>query len=299
MNNVTGILLIIVAMAGFSLEDMFIKQLSAHMPVGQILVMLGLGSGLVFVIWAKIQGHRILAAPNWRWQPVVRASTEAFAAVSFATALSIVDISIVAAVFQAMPLVVTMGAALFLGEEVGWRRWSAILVGFAGVLLIVRPGLEGFEPGVLLVLISVVAVAARDLMTRVMDTAVPSAVVSSQAFGSLLLAGLVMLAILPGAPVALEPVHWAMMLGGIVFGVLAYASIVTATRIGDAAVVTPFRYSRLVFSIAIGVVVFGETPDALTLTGSGLIIASGLYSFLRERRLAKVGRETAASQLAA
>ncbi|MFS4582834.1 DMT family transporter [Phaeobacter sp. C3_T13_0] len=287
MNNVTGILLVIFAMAGFSLEDMFIKQLAQSVPVGQILMMLGFGSGTVFVIWAKLQGHRVLAPRNWRWQPVLRASTEALAAVSFASALAVVDISTVAAVFQAMPLAVTVGAALFLGEDVGWRRWSAILVGFAGVLMIVRPGLAGFEPGVLLVLISVVAVAARDLMTRVMDSAVPSAVVSSQAFGSVIPAGLVMLLILPGDPVVLQGGQWGMLLGGIIFGVVGYYGIVTATRIGDAAVITPFRYSRLVFSTLIGMVIFAEQPDLMTLIGSALIIGSGLYTFLRERRLSR------------
>ncbi|KXF90794.1 DMT family transporter [Phaeobacter inhibens] len=294
MNNVTGILLVILAMAGFSLEDMFIKQLAQSVPVGQILMMLGLGSGTVFVIWAKLQGHRVLAPRNWRWQPVLRASLEALAAVSFASALAVVDISTVAAVFQAMPLAVTVGAALFLGEDVGWRRWSAILVGFAGVLMIVRPGLAGFEPGVLLVLISVVAVAARDLMTRVMDSAVPSAVVSSQAFGSVIPAGLVMLLVLPGEPVALQGGQWGMLLGGVIFGVLGYYGIVAATRIGNAAVITPFRYSRLVFSTLIGVVVFAEAPDGMTLMGSALIIGSGLYTFLRERRLARHAARAAA-----
>ncbi|CRL13889.1 DMT family transporter [Phaeobacter italicus] len=290
MNNVTAILLIIVSMAGFTLEDTVIKQLAKTMPVGQILVMLGIGSGAVFVIWAKLQGHRVLARHNWRWRPVLRASTEALAAVSFATALATVDISTVAAVFQAMPLAVTMGAALFLGEEVGWRRWSAILVGFLGVLMIVRPGLAGFEPNVLLVLVAVVAVAARDLMTRVMDSAVPSTVVSSQAFGSLVVGGMVMLWTLPGEPVALGQNDWLLLAAGIGFGVLAYSCIVTATRIGDAAVVTPFRYTRLVFSIAVGVVIFGEQPDMMTLGGSALIIGSGLYAFVRERRLARRAR---------
>lgn len=287
MNNINGILLVIGAMAAFTLEDMFIKTLSEGLPVGQILILLGLGSGSVFAVLAKLQGHRIFAPRAWRRMPVLRALTEALAAVSFATSLALVDISVVAAVFQATPLVITMGAALFLGEQVGWRRWSAILVGFAGVLMIIRPGLSGFEPAALLVLVSVGAVAARDLLTRVMDSAVPSTVVSFQAFAAVIPAAALLLVLTPGDARALEGGETLMMLGGVLFGVLGYYGIVSAMRVGDASAVTPFRYTRLVFSLLAGVIMFNERPDAMTLAGAGLIIASGLYTFLRERRLAR------------
>ncbi|MEP2715212.1 DMT family transporter, partial [Pseudophaeobacter sp.] len=178
-------------------------------------------------------------------------------------------------------------AALFLGEQVGWRRWSAICVGFAGVLMIVRPGLEGFDPSVFLVLFAVLAIAARDLLTRFVDTTVSSAVVSFQAFASLIVAGGLLLVFTSGEPTAVDGRQALMMLGGIIFGVGGYYAIVIATRIGDASAITPFRYSRLLFSILVGVVVFGERPDAMTLGGAALIIASGLYTFLRERRLVR------------
>ncbi|MGR3759102.1 DMT family transporter [Roseobacteraceae bacterium NS-SX3] len=295
MNNLNGILLVIAAMAAFTMEDMFIKQLSAALPVGQILVLLGLGSGAVFAALAKFQGHRLFMPRAWAPLPVLRASMEAAAAVSFATSLSLADISVVAAVFQSTPLMITMGAALFLGEQVGWRRWSAILAGFAGVLMIIRPGLDGFEPSALLVLVSVLAVAARDLMTRVMDTAVPSTVVSFQAFASVVLAGGALLLLTPGEARMLAGAEWPMMAGGVLFGVMGYYGIVSAMRIGDASAVMPFRYTRLVFSMLAGILVFGERPDALTLAGAGLIIASGLYTFLRERRLARAERLAAAA----
>lgn len=222
---------------------------------------------------------------------------------AFASALAVVDISTVAAVFQALPLVITMGAALFLGEQVGWRRWSAICVGFAGVLLIVRPGLDGFDPSVLLVLFAVLAIAARDLLTRLVDTTVSSAVVSFQAFASLIAAGGLLLAFTPGEATAIDGRQALMMLGGIAFGVAGYYAIVVATRIGDASAITPFRYSRLLFSILVGVLVFGERPDALTLAGATLIIGSGLYTFVRERRLVRraqrQARDIASGQAAA
>jgi drug/metabolite transporter (DMT)-like permease len=288
VNNLNGILFVIVSMAAFTMEDMFIKRLSGEMPVGQILVLLGIGSGAVFAAVALFRGDKLFAPAAWRGVVLLRTGAEGLAAMAFATALSLVDISTVAAVFQALPLVITMGAALFLGERVGWRRWSAICVGFVGVLLIVRPGLEGFDPSVFLVLFAVLMVAARDLLTRLVDTAVSSAVVSFQAFASMVVAGGLLLVFTSGEATAVDRSQALMMLGGIVFGVVGYYAIVLATRIGDAAAITPFRYSRLLFSILVGVLVFGERPDALTLGGAALIIGSGLYTFVRERRLARL-----------
>lgn len=299
MNNLHGILLVIASMAAFTLEDMFIKQMAGSLPVGEILICLGLGCGLIFAVMAKLQGNALFAPRAWRLKPVLRAGTEAVSAMGFASALALVDISTVAAVFQATPLVITMGAALFLGEDVGWRRWLAICTGFAGVLLIIRPGLDGFEPAALLVIVAVLGVAARDLMTRVMDSAVPSSVVSFQAYLSLVLAGGLLLAFTPGEARMLEGGEYGMMLGGIVFGVMGYYGIVVAMRIGDASAVTPFRYTRLLFSILVGVIVFGERPDTLTLAGASLIIGSGLYTFVREQRLARRARRAAAAAAAA
>ncbi len=294
MNNLHGILLVIASMAFFTLEDMFIKRLSGSLPVGQILILLGMICALVFALLAKSQRAALFAPAAWKVKPVMRAATEMVSAMAFATALARVEISTVAAVFQATPLVITMGAALFLGEDVGWRRWLAICTGFAGVLLIIRPGLDGFEPAALLVVIAVLGVAARDLLTRTMNSAVPSSVVSFQAYITLIPAGALLLAFTPGDAQMLEGVEWGMLLGGSLFGVLGYYGIVVAMRVGDAAAVTPFRYTRLLFSILVGVVVFGERPDALTLAGAALIIGSGLYTFVREQRLARQARRRAA-----
>ncbi|MCW9044121.1 MAG: DMT family transporter [Pseudopelagicola sp.] len=287
MNNVTGILLVIFSMASFTMEDMFIKTLSSDLPTGQILLILGIGSASVFALLATARGQNIFARAAWRPLPVLRAACEAVAAMAFASALALVEISTVAAVFQAMPLAITMGAALFLGEQVGWRRWSAIALGFCGVLLIIRPGLDGFDPNTLLVLISVAAVALRDLITRRIDVAVSSFVVSFQGFASLIVVAPVMLALTPGGAAALSPSHVLQISGAILFGVIGYWGIVTAMRVGEASVVAPYRYTRLLFSIITGVLVFGERPDLLTLIGASLIIGTGLYTFLRERALAR------------
>ncbi|MDF1670629.1 MAG: DMT family transporter [Roseovarius sp.] len=287
MNNLNGIMLIIMAMAAFTLEDAFIKQLSGTIPVGQILIFLGIGSASIFAIAAWIKRKRLFTPAAWRAPFLFRSGAEALAAMCFATSLSLVDISVVAAVFQATPLAITMGAALFLGEDVGWRRWSAIIVGFLGVLLIIRPGLEGFDPAALLVVGSVIAVAARDLITRHIDPNVDSTVVSFQGFAVMLIAGPLLLLITNQSLETLNPVEWKMMLGGVIFGAIGYYGIVRAMRIGEASAITPFRYSRLIFSIIVGVIIFDEQPDMLTLIGAALIIGTGLYTFLRERQLVK------------
>ncbi len=285
MNNIKGILLVIASMAGFTLEDAFIKQLSTTISTGQILLIVGLSGSFLFAMMAKMKGHRIFIKRFWTPLTLTRATTEAFAALAFVTSLALVPLSTVAAVFQSTPLVITMGAALFLKEQVGWRRWTAIIIGFLGVLIIIRPGLNSFDPNVLFVLIAVFFVAARDLMTRFIPADIPSTVVSSQGFGAPMFAGIAALLFYsePLAPVGSLEIYY--FIGAVVFGVAGYYAIVAAMRVGDASAVTPFRYTRLLFSLLVGIIVFKEQPDQLTLLGAAIIIATGLYTFLRERRL--------------
>ncbi len=287
MNNVHGILLVVVAMAAFALEDMFIKHLSVSVSTGQIMVVLGVVCGLVFVLMSLATRKRIFDPVAWKPLPLARAGTEAVGALTFVTALSLVDLSIVAAVFQALPLAVTMGAALFLGEKVGWRRWSAIGFGFMGVLMIIRPGFSGFQPESLFVVATVIAIAARDLITRQLDVRVASSVVAMQAYVAVALSGAALMVIFAQPVVPLETAQIGPYLGAVGFGVIGYYGIVTAMRIGEASALTPFRYTRLIFSIAAGMLMFGERPDAITLVGATLIMGSGMYTFIRERRLAR------------
>ncbi|WP_170788986.1 DMT family transporter [Ruegeria lacuscaerulensis] len=288
MNNVNGILLVVGAMAAFALEDMFIKHLSASVPTGQIMILLGAVCGLIFAVMTVVTRKRIFDRAAWRPLPLVRAVSEGVGAIAFVTALALVDLSTVAAVFQALPLAVTVGAALFLGEQVGWRRWSAVFVGFLGVLMIIRPGLAGFQPETLLVVISVVCIAARDLITRRLDADIASSVVAMQAYVAAILGGLVLVVVQTQSLVPIAGPQMGPLIGAVLFSVLGYYGIVTAMRVGDASALTPFRYTRLVFSITAGMIMFGERPDLMTIAGASLILGSGLYTFLRERRLARV-----------
>ncbi len=290
MNNFKGILLMLIAMAGFTMEDLFMKKLSVNLSTGQILIILGFGSSLVFALMAKSKGYKLTAKIFWSKGMIIRQFAEGIAAVAFITSLTLVPLSTVAAVFQATPLVITMSAALFLGEAVGWRRWLAIIVGLIGVLIIIRPGLKSFDPNVGYVLIAVLFVTVRDLITRKLPMNVPSTIVSFQAFASLIIAGGILTFLNDQKIVGLDENQIYFVLGGIIFGVIGYYCIVASTRIGEAGVVTPFRYSRLLFAIIIGFLFFNERPDFLTLLGASIVIMTGIYTVLRERYLARRSR---------
>lgn len=292
MHNLRGIALVVFAMAAFAIEDAIVKGLTSRIPVGEVLAVLGLGGSLVFLAIAGPSGRAWIVRGLHHPSVLVRALSEGASGASFATALSLVPISTVAAVFQVTPLAVTAGAAIFLAEPVGWRRWSAVLVGFAGVLLIIRPGFEGFQPATALVLVSVVSVAFRDLVTRRLPAEVPSVAVSFHGFFVVFVTGLGMIA-LSGGAVSPTPPELAGMGAIVITGAAGYYAIVASMRLADASALMPFRYSRLIFSLLIGVVVFAEHPDALTLIGAGVVLAAAFYTFLRERRLAMRDRTAA------
>ncbi|KHA52590.1 DMT family transporter [Sulfitobacter geojensis] len=287
MDNIRGAVLMVLSMLGFAGEDMFIKLLSDAASVGQILVMLGLGGATVFGTIVVIQRKPLFSRDMISAPIGLRALGEMIGTIAFVSALSLTPISSASAILQATPLVVTLGAALFLNEPVGWRRWSAICVGLFGVLLIIRPGMDSFEVLSLLAVVAVFMLALRDLATRRTPSTISTMQLSFLGFLVLVPAGLgLMLA--TGTPfVRFAGTQWVYFLSALTIGLFAYYAIVAAMRVGEVSFVTPFRYSRLVFALVIGVSVFNESPDALTLIGATIIVASGIYTVWRERRVAQ------------
>jgi drug/metabolite transporter (DMT)-like permease len=215
---------------------------------------------------------------------LTRAVGEIVGTVCFISAIVFTPLSTASAILQATPLVVTLGAALFLGETVGWRRWAAIAVGFMGVLMIIRPGLDGFSPLSLFALGGVFGLALRDISTRKISANLSTMQLSFLGFLVLIPAGVVML-LVTGQPLAPMDMRLAgLMIASISIGVFAYYGIVAAMRVGEVSFVTPFRYSRLIFAMIIGVSFFGERPDGYTLLGGAIIVASGIYTVWRERK---------------
>lgn len=281
-DNFRGILLMVAAMAGFAIEDMFIKWAAADLPTGQILLMLGLAGTPVFAAMARREGKRTFTAEAWNPGVIWRNLGEMIGTLGFVTALALTPLTTATAIFQAAPLAVTLGAALFLGEQVGWRRWSAIFAGFIGVMIIIRPGLDGFQTASLWSVLAVIGLSIRDVATRRIPASISTTQISAWGFMAVGLLGAMMLSVSGGAHVP-GPAQAGYMAGALFFGIVAYWMITQAMRLGEVSAITPFRYSRLVFAMVIGVVIFGERPDALTLLGAAIIIASGLYTFWRER----------------
>ena len=291
MDNLRGSLFMILAMALFAVEDMLIKQMSAQISIGQIFIILGAGGALSFIALAHLQRMPLWTPMLWHPALLARTAAEVIGSIGFVTALSRTDISTASAVIQSVPLIVTLGAALFLGEAVGWRRWTAIAVGFVGVLLIIRPGLDGFEPAGLFALLGAFGLAVRDLLTRLAPPKASSAHFSVLAFVAFIPTGLGLMFAGGDGLVTPDALNTARIACAIVIGVIAYIAIITATRTGDVATVAPFRYSRIVFALIIGTIVFGERPDVWMLIGTLIVVGSGLYTLWRESRAAALHPE--------
>ncbi|WP_179379616.1 DMT family transporter [Jannaschia marina] len=280
-----GAMMMIAAMACFAVEDAFIKGLAGVFSPAQIIWMLGLGGTLAFAVWLALSGKGAWSPLYLHRRVLLRSVFEVFGTLCFVSALAAIPLALASAVIQATPLVVAMGAALFLRARVGWRRWLAILIGFGGVLVILRPGGASFDQATLLAVGGMLGLAARDLATRTMPAEISGARLSLHAFAALVPAGLILQA-LSGAPVvvpnALQAGILALCVG---IGMLGYLTIVAATRLGDISVVSSFRYSRMLFALIVGGLAFGERPDLWTLVGVGIVIATGLYTLIREARL--------------
>jgi len=274
----------ILAMAGFAFEDLFIKTLSAHLPVSEIIIILGSTGSIIFLIIAKLQRAPIVHKDLLNRHVITRTVFELFGALFFVIAIALTPLSSASAILQITPLLVTIGAAVFFRENVGWRRWTAVLIGFIGVLLILRPGFGSFMPASIFALLGAMFLAGRDLATRAMEVKLPSVTIALYAFLAFGISGIF---IMPfnSAMIALTSTDIMYFIGASVFGVIAYYSLVIASRIGEMSVISPFRYSRIVFAMLLSILVLKENPDSLTLIGATIIVASGLYTFLRENVL--------------
>jgi len=289
LDNLRGSLFMVLAMACFSIEDAFIKAAAKTVPLGEILFLFGLFGTAIFILLTLHRGEKIFH-PAILSRPIfIRSLCEIVGRLFFSISLVLIPLSSLSAILQATPLVVVTGAAIFFGEKVGWRRWSAILIGFVGVLMIVRPGLDGFQPASLFAVIGTLGFAGRDLATRAAPKVLSNIQLGVYGFFILMPTGLLILffndesanLVLPSTIASLQ------ILGTILFGFTAYYSLTIAMRIGDVSIITPFRYTRLVFALLIGITLFGERPDTLTIIGSAVIIVGGIYTLLRSKSLNK------------
>ncbi|MEM7719856.1 MAG: DMT family transporter [Pseudomonadota bacterium] len=282
-DNRRGAALMTASMTAFTINDAFVKLLGDDLPFFQFLLLRTIGASfLIFIlayrsnalVWPKSSRDRRLIA--------MRSLAEMAAAYFFLTALIHMPIANVTAILQVLPLTVALGAALFLGEHVGWRRFAAIGIGFVGVYLIVRPGADGFSIYALYALLAVLAVTVRDLAARRLSPEVPSLTVSLAAVLTILAFSIVGAVNTEWQPMV--PVDWLWLAGSIVTILGGYLFSVSAMRVGEIGFVAPFRYTSLLVALVLGFLVFGDWPDQLTLIGAAIVVATGLFTLWRERR---------------
>lgn len=279
--NLAGSLWMIAAMAAFALEDAFVKQAALRLPVSEILVLFGLGGALAF--WALAAFNREHVFRREVISPVmqVRFGFELVGRLFYILALALTPLSATTVILQATPIFVVLGAALFFGEKVGWRRWTAILVGLVGVIIVLKPDSGSFTPLSLLAVIGMLGFSGRDLASRAAPASLSTNVLGFYGFVTILIAGLLFGLWEQPVFVAPPPNSIFALLAAVFFGIFAYTALMKAMRTGEIATVAPFRYSRLLFGVLLGVVWFGETVDTQMLIGCGIIVGSGLFILWR------------------
>ncbi len=283
-DNTRGALFMMGSMTAFTINDAFMKALSDELPLFQALFVRGLATVICLSVLCAVMGQLRFSLTRRDWGLLLlRAIGEVGGAYFFITALFHLPIANVSAILQALPLTVSLAAAVFLREALGWRRVTAICVGFCGVLLIVRPGGADFNIYSLYALAAVACVTLRDVVVRRLSPDVPSVLVALIAAIAVMVFGGFASLLIEWQPFTVKA---SLQLGGsALFIIFGYVFSVAAMRVGEIGFVAPFRYTSLLVALVLGVVVFGAWPSGLTLVGAFVVVATGLFTLYRERRL--------------
>lgn len=283
-NNTRGALLMMGAMCTYTVNDAFMKMATTHVPLFQAIMVRGIGAVICLAVMCHVLGQFRFSLTRQDWGLIIlRTASEVAGTYFFLTALIHMPIANISAILQALPLSVALGAAIFLREPLGWRRLSAICVGFIGVLLIIQPGGADFNSYSLYALITVLCVTVRDLVVRRMSHDAPPVFVALAAA-----IGVAGLGCVGSAFIDLEPLTGKAGLQiacATLFLICGYIFSVTAMRSGDIGFVAPFRYTSLLVALILGVLFFGEWPNLPTLIGAIIVVATGLFTLYRESKL--------------
>ena len=283
--NMRSAILIMTSMTAFTVNDALMKLAAPGLPFFQQVFLRGCMITLGLFLLAAVWGHLSFRPSGGdRALTVLRTLAEAAGTVFFLTALFSMPIANLSAILQALPLTVTLAAALFLGESVGWRRIAAIIVGFIGVAIIIRPGVDGFTIYSIYGIAAVVAVTLRDLAARKLSSHIPSSRVALSASIGVTTLAAVGSIIMKEVWVAPNMTEIALLAGAAVCLMIGYISAVAGMRSGEIGFVAPFRYTSLLVALILGLVLFDEWPDALTMLGAAIVVATGLFTLYRERQ---------------
>ncbi len=287
--NVRAAAVMVLACMGFSVNDAFTKSVAGEVPLFQAVFLRGLfATALIGGLAWRAGALRYRPGRRDRRLIGLRSIGEVGGTACFLLALFNMPIAGATAILQSLPLAVTLAAAIFFGEPVGWRRYLAIAIGFAGVMIIVRPGSAQFNAYALWALAAIFFIVTRDLSTRRMSPGTPAAAVVF--FTSLVLTVVSGVAAVATDWAPLETWHLGALLIAAMSLLVGYMASFDAMRRGEIGFVQPFRYTLLLWSMLLGIVMFGEWPDAWMLTGSAIVVATGLFTFYREQQLGRMHR---------
>ena len=272
--NFLGSFLMVVAMATFAVEDSVIKLVSSVLPVGQILFLLGVGgalsfSGLALILRKEIFSYGVFTRPMH-----FRVISEVTGRVFYSSALALTPLASSTMILQATPLVVVIGAAVLFKEKVSALRWAAVLLGFFGVLIIIDPSSDSFSFLSILAVLGMLGFAGRDLASRVVPKSLNILALGFHGFMSIALSGIVLTLFCNESIIWPDSSSWLYLLLGVFLGTIGYSALISAMRIGEVSAITPFRYSRIIFGVAIGMFFFGENITLTATLGCGLIVLS-------------------------
>jgi drug/metabolite transporter (DMT)-like permease len=290
-DNLKGIIAMSLAMASFACGDTLMKIAANSLPTSELLFFRGLVVTTVSVIAALCMGAFLELRAALKPAMAVRAVADVGGGWFFQIGLARLAYADLTAITQLGPLMITAASAVFLGERVGWRRWSAAVAGLVGVLIIIRPGSNAFNWWALAGIATALCSTVRDLSTRRIDRRVRPVLIM------VLSAGVVTVAALAVAPFA----DWSrpagslllMLLAAGIFSLLGQLCVIVAMRTGEVSAVAPFRYSIIAFSILSGMLVFSYVPDPLTMLGIFIVAGAGLYTFFREQALRRQAKRSA------
>ena len=280
--NSKGIMLMLISMASFAVGDTFVKISGAFLSPAQIMFFLIAGGLIIFAIIAKFKGENLFDRRACSSVLLIRYCAEMVGLVAMIIGLTKIPLSVVGTVTQASPILVAAGAVIFFKEVISWRRWTSIVIGFVGVVLVIQPGGQNLDYAVIWAVVALIAFSIRDIVTRLTPPDIPS---SSIATFTMIAAFPFTTAwvFLSGEKFFPPEMDWAVVSSMIILGSFGYLLLITSLRLGELSAIMPFRYSRIVFLLILGFLVFGERPTASMLIGATLILISGVYIMWREK----------------
>jgi len=281
--NIRGALLMMICMGAFVLNDAFVRLAGDTLPLGQILFFRGLITTFVLVIAAWYAGiFRIEVSQEDKLKVVVRSLIEGLTAYFFLTAVLHMPFANVTAILQILPMTVTLAAAFVFKETVGRFRTTLILIGFIGVLFIIKPSVNGFNVYSFYALIAVFLITLRDLLTRKLSSEVHSLLPTVSASFGVLLFSIILMFKTPFQPLDIQNSFFILMAA--FFIIFGHYTAVLVMRSGEISFISPFRYSAILFALIIGFVFFAEVPDRQAFLGMLIIATSGIVLLFRNKK---------------